>query len=57
MRNGFSEQYGARNILGVICDRLEGAVSDALRTGRGTSGSVVERKDGLGLEIAASIAA
>ena len=53
MRNGFSEQYGARNIVGVICDRLEGAVSHALRTGKGTSGSVAVRADGLGLEIAA----
>jgi ATP-dependent Clp protease ATP-binding subunit ClpC len=49
MRNGFSEEYGARRLLGVIRRYVEGAVSDAIRTNRPTSGVLVERPDGRGL--------
>ncbi|MFI5337708.1 MAG: AAA family ATPase [Opitutales bacterium] len=53
MRHGFSEDYGARHLLGVIRAQVEGAVADALRQGRPTSGRLVEREDGSGLAIAA----
>jgi ATP-dependent Clp protease ATP-binding subunit ClpB len=49
IRNGFSEEYGARRLLGVIRKNVEGAVSDALRNSRATSGIIVERADGRGL--------
>jgi ATP-dependent Clp protease ATP-binding subunit ClpC len=49
MRNGFSEEYGARRLLGVIRKNVEGAVSDALRGNQPTSGILVERTDGPGL--------
>ena len=49
MRNGFSEEYGARRLLGVIRRNVEGAVSDALRANQTRSGILVERSDGRGL--------
>jgi ATP-dependent Clp protease ATP-binding subunit ClpA len=49
MRNGFSEEYGARRLLGVIRKSVEGAVSNALRTNQPTNGLLVERSDGCGL--------
>ena len=49
IRNGFSEEYGARRLLGVIRKSVEGAVSDALRTNQSTTGLLVERSDGCGL--------
>lgn len=51
MRTGFSEEYGARRLLGVIRKSVEGAVSDALRAKTPTSGILVERSDGRGLHI------
>jgi ATP-dependent Clp protease ATP-binding subunit ClpC len=56
MRNGFSEEYGARRLLGVIRKTVEGAVSDALRANRPTRGVLVERTDGRGLGIEAAAA-
>ena len=53
MRNGFSEEYGARRLLGVIRKNIEGAVSDALRANQPTSGILIERSDGRGLCISA----
>jgi ATP-dependent Clp protease ATP-binding subunit ClpA len=55
MRHGFSEDYGARHLLGVIRSRVEGAVAAALRAGRPSSGLLQERADGSGLEIAAGV--
>ena len=49
MRNGFSQEYGARQLLGVIRKNVEGAVSDALRANQPTRGVLVERPDGRGL--------
>jgi ATP-dependent Clp protease ATP-binding subunit ClpB len=49
MRNGFSEEYGARQLLGVIRKNVEGAVSFALRENRPSCGVLVERTDGGGL--------
>jgi ATP-dependent Clp protease ATP-binding subunit ClpA len=54
MRNGFSEEYGARRLLGVIRKNVEGAVSDALRSSRSTSGVLVEQADGGGLGLIAT---
>jgi len=51
MRTGFSEEYGARHLLGVIRTQLEGAVAEAIRTGRPTSGRLGERPDGSGLTL------
>ena len=51
MRHGFSEDYGARHLLGVIRAQVEGAVAEALRSGRPTSGRLVERADGAGLRV------
>ncbi len=53
VRHGFSEEYGARKLLGLINDCVEGAVSAALRTGEPTSGLLFERKDGQGLWVGA----
>ena len=53
VRHGFSEEYGARRLLGLINDCVEGAVSAALRTGEPTSGLLFERKDGQGLWVGA----
>jgi ATP-dependent Clp protease ATP-binding subunit ClpB len=49
IRYGFSEEYGARRLLGVIRRNVEGAVSDAIRSDRSTSGVLVEDTDGHGL--------
>jgi ATP-dependent Clp protease ATP-binding subunit ClpB len=46
MRSGFSEEYGARRLLGVIRKTIEGAVGVALREGRSSSGLLTERADG-----------
>ena len=51
VRMGFSEEYGARRLLGVIRRCVEGAVSDAMRMGRPTSGILLERADGSGLSV------
>lgn len=51
MRNGFSEEYGARRLVGVIRKSIEGAVSDALRHQLPASGLLTERADGNGLRI------
>lgn len=56
MRNGFSEEYGARRLLGVIRKNVEGAVSDALRANQPARGVLVERPDGRGLCIDAMAA-
>ena len=53
VRNGFSEEYGARRLLGLINDCIEGAISDALRAGEPTSGMLLGRKDGQGLWVGA----
>lgn len=55
MRDGFSDEYGARRLLGVIRKNVEGAVSDALRTNRSTSGVLVEQADGRGLGLGATL--
>lgn len=55
MRRGFSEEYGARRLLGVIRHSVEGAVSDAMRLGRPTNGTLIERADGSGLSIQDSV--
>ena len=52
VRNGFSEDYGARRLMGVIRTNIEGAVSEALRRNLPTQGLLVEQVDGLGLVIA-----
>jgi ATP-dependent Clp protease ATP-binding subunit ClpA len=54
VRNGFSEEYGARRLLGVIRESVEGSVSDALRSGRPTSGVLVENENGDGLGLSAT---
>jgi ATP-dependent Clp protease ATP-binding subunit ClpA len=54
MRNGFSEEYGARRLLGIIRKNIEGAVSDALRANQPTSGVLVEQSNGCGLRISAA---
>lgn len=51
IRQGFSEDYGARRLLGLINDSIEGAVSAAIRTNEPTSGMLFERADGRGLVI------
>ena len=55
VRHGFSDEYGARKLLGLINDCIEGAVSDALRTGDPTSGMLFGRKDGQGLCVRALV--
>jgi ATP-dependent Clp protease ATP-binding subunit ClpC len=55
MRHGFSEEYGARRLLGVIRRSIEGAVSEATRAGNPTDGLLVERSDARGLEIHKSV--
>jgi ATP-dependent Clp protease ATP-binding subunit ClpB len=49
MRDGFSDEYGARRLLGVIRKNVEGAVSAALRDNLPNNGVLVERSDGRGL--------
>lgn len=51
VRHGFSDDYGARKLLGLINDSVEGAVGAALRANEPTSGVLAERPDGLGLRI------
>jgi ATP-dependent Clp protease ATP-binding subunit ClpB len=51
MRNGFSDEYGARRLLGVIRKNVEGAVSDSIRNNGTTDGVLLERPDGRGLSI------
>ena len=51
IRHGFSDEYGARKLLGLINASIESAVGAALRAGERTSGVLVERPDGLGLSI------
>ncbi len=51
LRQGFSEDYGARPLLGVIRTQVEGAVAAALRSGRPASGRLSEREDGAGLVV------
>lgn len=51
MRDGFSDAYGARRLLGVIRKNIEGAVGQAHRQVRPTSGILLERGDGCGLDI------
>lgn len=53
VRNGFSEDYGARRLMGVIRTNIEGAVSEALRRNLPASGRLVEHTDGRGLAISA----
>lgn len=54
IRHGFSEEYGARRLLGVIRRNIEGAISEARRSNRPTSGFLVERSDGGGLCLSTS---
>ena len=49
IRDGFSDEYGARRLLGVIRKNVEGAVSVALRDNLPNNGILVERSDGRGL--------
>lgn len=51
VRHGFSDEYGARRLLGLINDCIEGAVSAALRAGDPTSGILFERRDRHGLYV------
>lgn len=53
MRHGFSEEYGARRLLGVIRKSIEGAVAAEMRAGRSAVGILHEREDGRGLRIVA----
>ena len=60
MRRGFHAEYGARPLLGVIAQCVEGAVASALRSGLPfAQGVLTEREDGAGLSLKAmaSIAA
>jgi ATP-dependent Clp protease ATP-binding subunit ClpA len=49
IRDGFSEDHGARQLVGVIHRYVEGGVSDALRSKKATSGLLTDRADRQGL--------
>ncbi len=51
VRSGFSDEYGARPLLGIIRKSVEGAVSTALRAGNATAGLLVADPEGHGLRI------
>ncbi len=46
IRRGFSDQYGARPLLGTIQRNIEGAISRAIRQRKRTGGKLVEGPDG-----------
>lgn len=51
IRNGFSEEYGARNLIGMMRASVEGAIAEALRAGVEPNGCLAVRSDGRGLGI------
>jgi ATP-dependent Clp protease ATP-binding subunit ClpA len=56
IRQGFSDDYGARRLLGLINNSIEGAVGTALRAGLPTNGVLIERSDGRGLYVRQTLA-
>ncbi|WP_342751194.1 hypothetical protein OH491_27555 (plasmid) [Termitidicoccus mucosus] len=51
VRNGYSAEYGARNMEGVIMKAIQEAVSTAARVRQQVSGRLIENPDSNGLTI------
>lgn len=49
VRRGFNEDYGARRLLGIINDSIEGAIATALRAGLPACDALVEAPDSVNL--------